>query len=91
MKRLFATLSLALLTVLASAGAVQAANPSRILATPSTACRALVQLQAGGYTGFADCMSRINADIAACRFPADPTNPSSPLLSLAGHVSVLLR
>jgi hypothetical protein len=89
-RRTLLSLAAALMLVVGTVGAAQAAEgPKRLLGNPSTACRVLVQYQAGGYTSFEDCMETINQDIAAYRFPANPEDPSSPLLSLSENCAML--
>ena len=76
MKRVMLSVAAAGLLAFALVGPVAAGgNPHRILATPSTACRIMVQYQVGGYTSFDDCMGNLHGDMAAYRFPddADPT------------------
>lgn len=89
MKRLFVTLSAAMLLLVATVGTAQAAGPSKDIATPSRSCAILVQYGAGGYSSFADCMANINQDLGAYRFFADPEDPSSPLISLDQNCSNL--
>ena len=74
---------------LALPATAMAAPPDRTLATPNTACRTLVRYEAGGYTSFADCMRNLMRDIRDFRFPANPEDPSSPLLSLAENCAFL--
>lgn len=83
MKRIMFITAAAILLAFASVGAVQAAKPTRILATPSMACSIMVQYHAGGYQSFGDCMGQVNEDIANYRFPDNPFDPNSPLLSLS--------
>ncbi len=82
MKRTLVTLSAAMLLLFATVGVAQAAGPSKDIATPSRSCAILAQYGAGGYTSFADCMANINHDIRTYRFPADPEDPSSPIIGL---------
>jgi len=86
-KRILLTTAATILLVFASVGVAQAAEPSRILATPSTACSILVEWHAGGYQSFGDCMAHINRDVANYRFPDNPEDPNSPLLSLSQRCS----
>lgn len=88
-RRTALALASALLLVGTLAGTAQAAKPIQPIATPAAACRALVQVGVAGYDSFADCMTTINADVAAYRFPANPADPSSPLLSLSQNCSML--
>jgi hypothetical protein len=81
-KRTLVTLSAAMLLLFATVGVGQAAGPKNDIATPSRACAILTEYDAGGYSSFADCMANINQDMMAYRFPADPSNPSSPLIGL---------
>jgi hypothetical protein len=81
-KRTLVILSAAALLLFASVGIAQAAGPKKDIGTPSRSCAILAEYHAGGYTSFQDCMRTINQDLAAYRFPADPTDPSSPLMNL---------
>lgn len=89
MRRLTLILAAAAILALGTASTASAAAPTKPIATPSQVCRDLVQFQAGGYTSFQDCMSQINEDIAAYRFPLDPSDPNSPLLSLSQNCAGL--
>lgn len=74
---------------LALPATAMAAPPDRTLATPNTACRALVEWEAGGYTGFADCMRKLMHDVRSYQFPANPEDPNSPLIGLAENCAAL--
>lgn len=89
MRRTILTMTAAALLALTLAGPVQASAPIQPIATPAAACQALVQFGAGGYASFRDCMAQINADISAYRFPANPEDPTSPLLNLSQNCAML--
>jgi hypothetical protein len=72
-----------------AAGVASAGNPHRVLATPAEVCKTLIAFEAGGYASFGDCMAQLRGDVAALRFPADPTNPASPLIALDEHCTRL--
>ena len=65
----------------AAFGTAQASNSQssgRLLATPSNACRAILEVNAilgipSAYSGFGDCVGSFNSDVAAYRFPDDAT------------------
>jgi hypothetical protein len=80
MKRLVVAALAAAVLGLALPGVANAAKPSRILATPHTACTILVQYGAGGYGTYRECMANLRRDITAFRFPSD--EDPSVLLSL---------
>ena len=69
-------------TLTAAIGASGAAGGDRLLATPPNVCSALVQIRPDLYASFGECVGRLNRDVAAYRFPENPEDPSSPLLSL---------
>jgi hypothetical protein len=59
------------------------AKPDRLLATPANVCQALVDIRPDLYSSFGQCAGRLNRDVAAYRFPDNPEDPNSPLLSLS--------
>ena len=89
MRRIKLALAAATLLAISAAGAANAAAPIQPIATPAAACRALIEVGAGGYSSFQDCMAQINADVRDYRFPANPEDPSSPLLSLSQNCRML--
>ena len=89
MRRTILVLAAAAALALSVVGPASAAAPIKPIATPANACEALVQFGAGGYTSFQDCMLHINADIRDYRFPADPGDPNSPLLTLSQNCAML--
>ena len=89
MRRTILALTAAAALAVSVVGAASAAAPIKPIATPANACTALVQFDAGGYSSFKDCMRHINADVRAYRFPANPEDPNSPLLTLSQNCAML--
>lgn len=76
MQRLLAvTITVGVLALVAIAPAQAAADPDRILATPSTACRILQDYGASGHATFGACMGNLNKDMAAFRYPSEDVPP----------------
>lgn len=89
MRRTILVLAAAAAMALSVAAPASAAAPIQPIATPANACEALVEFGAGGYASFEDCMRHINADIRDYRFPANPADPNSPLLTLSQNCAML--
>ena len=90
MKRILFTLAAAALLTLGTVGTAAAAAPTRPIATPAEACRILTEFGAPGYEGsFGACMTHFNTDLRAYRFPEDPSDPQSALISLDQRCSEL--
>jgi hypothetical protein len=88
-RRLTLILAAAAVLALGTASTASAAAPTKPIATPAQICRDLVQFGAGGYDSFQDCMRQINGDVRDYRFPANPEDPTSPLLSLSQNCAAL--
>jgi hypothetical protein len=56
---------------------------------PANVCRALVQIRPDLYASFGECVGGLNRDIAAFRAPANPVDPSSPLISISEQCTLL--
>jgi hypothetical protein len=75
---LLVAVAAALAAALGTAQAANSESSGRLLATPSNACRAILEVNAmlhipPAYSSFGECVGRFNRDVAAYRFPDDAT------------------
>ena len=82
MRKLMLVVAAATIALTAGLGTAQAAKPDRLLATPANVCRDIVNIRPDLYSSYGDCVGNLNRDVAAFRFPANPGDPNSPLISI---------
>ena len=83
MMRRITLVAVAAMILTAGLSATATATPDRLLATPANVCTALVEIRPDLYASFGGCVGRLNRDVAAYRFPDNPEDPNSRLLSLS--------